>query len=134
MFQRIRVESKAEKIKPSVREAPIQRDTRALNELWLKEKTKNMRRLDGVFLGAAMERCVQQNLYHERQMNHRAFAEQPLSNRSWMKLWKMWTWNLRSGVRLVEALWALGSPHDQKQEGDGRGLEQAPGHVWRWGY
>ena len=29
------------------------------------------------FSCAAMERCVQQNLYHERQMNYRAFAERP---------------------------------------------------------
>ena len=29
------------------------------------------------FSCAAMERCVQQNLYHERQMNYRAFAEKP---------------------------------------------------------
>uniref|UniRef100_A0A7S4EBZ5 Dynein axonemal intermediate chain 4 n=2 Tax=Pelagomonas calceolata TaxID=35677 RepID=A0A7S4EBZ5_9STRA len=73
-----RVESKAEKIKPSVREVPIQREIQGPERALLKEKfAKNMRGVSMGFSCAAMERCVQQNLYHERQMNYRAFAEKP---------------------------------------------------------
>ena len=73
-----RVESKAEKVKPSVREVPIQREIQGPERALLKEKfAKNMTGKPMAFSCAAMERCVQQNLYHERQMNYRAFAEKP---------------------------------------------------------
>jgi hypothetical protein len=73
-----RVESKAEKIKPSVREVPIQREIQGPERALLKEKfSRNMTGKPMAFSCAAMERCVQQNLFHERQMNYRAFAEKP---------------------------------------------------------
>ena len=96
-----RVESKAEKVKPSVREIAHQRAIQGREQALLKEKfAKNMRGVSMGFSCAAMERCVQQNLYHERQMNYRAFAEKPSVQQELDEAVEDVESNLRGGVRL----------------------------------
>ena len=106
-----RVESKAEKIKPSVREVPIQRAIQGPERALLKEKfSRNMRGVSMGFSCAAMERCVQQNLYHERQMNYRAFAERPSVQQELDEAVEDVEASIPERGASVEALWSWEAP------------------------
>ena len=86
------------------------------------------------FSCAAMERCVQQNLYHERQMNYRAFAERPSVQQELDEAVEDVEVSTDGAGCVGRSFMELGSPYDQKQEGDVHGLEQASGKMCsRWG-
>ena len=62
-------------VQVAVREVPLPRDLSAPDKALLRERSsKTMTGEPLAFSCAAMERCVQQNLFHERQMNYRSFS------------------------------------------------------------
>jgi len=62
-------------VQVAVREVPPPRDLSAPEKALFRERSsKTMTGEPLAFSCAAMERCVQQNLFHERQMNYRSFS------------------------------------------------------------
>ena len=74
---------------------------------------------------------MQQNLYHERQMNYRAFAERPSVQQELDEAVEDVDVEPTERGASCRSAVELGSPHDQKQEGDVHGLEQASGRRAR---